>query len=327
MKKLLIVLVAQVLLFNANASITTATGSGDWDESGNWDNGNPGCFDTIVIPFGFTIEITTTEDLTGCTNDSIIVIIEGTLAFQNGRKLKLPCDSDVYVEAGGSIQTGGGGGNSNYIEICDDIYWNAGDGPVTGPATFCDGGCPTTTSPLPIELAYFTAQSNGKRQIDLSWQTASETNNRFFTVERSKDGIQWEVVLYKDAVGNSSVRNDYNDFDVNPLFGDSYYRLKQTDYDGAYSYSPSVKVSSNDLSEISIYPNPVGDNGRVMIAFPEQMKNDVTIYIVGLDGKLEHQELFVIKDSHQAIINLPSGLESGVYSIRSEYFSEKLFVK
>src|SRR6185436_3568977 len=115
----------------------------------------------------------------------------------------------------------------------------------------------------PIELIYFDAKL-AEGHVELSWATATELNNDFFTVERSADGTHFEEVLRKPGAGNSTVTLYYSDFDEMPLHGYSYYRLKQTDYDGHYTYSEikTVKEKGGDddkeaeLKITSIGPNP-----------------------------------------------------------------------
>ena len=89
------------------------------------------------------------------------------------------------------------------------------------------------TSPLPIELLSFNAVLEN-RIVKLTWKTASETNNDFFTLEKSKDGISWESFKTVDGAGSSSSILNYEDYDQNPYSGVSYYRLKQTDFNGAF---------------------------------------------------------------------------------------------
>ncbi|HXH18778.1 MAG TPA: hypothetical protein VNJ07_06805, partial [Chitinophagales bacterium] len=116
---------------------------------------------------------------------------------------------------------------------------------------------------LPIELVNFSATViNGN--VLLEWKTATETNNDFFTVERSRDGLFFEEMEIFEAAGNSSVANNYTMIDRKPLIGTSYYRLKQTDFDGTYSYSEiiSVENTSGELRFVT-YPNPV--SGRVVM--------------------------------------------------------------
>lgn len=295
MKTLLSIVFVVCAVLTASSSTTTATSTGDWDES-IWDNGEPGCFDTIVIPAGITVTIATTVDLTACP-DSIIILISGELAFVNGRKLKLPCDSDVYVGNGGSITPGSGGGNSNYIETCGTTYWNAGSGPVTGPSTLCDGGCNT----LPIQLVFFEAIRNSKdRRTDLCWRTKSESDNDFFTVQRSTDAQSWTRVCVKKGAGNSSGTLNYSAQDYEPFQGVIYYRLKQTDFNGDFAYSPIVSVQNNINSELNVYPNPAYQHEQVIIEFPEVITGDLLVQAFTVDGK----EVYFIKES---------GLESRSY--------------
>lgn len=108
--------------------------------------------------------------------------------------------------------------------------------------------------PLPIELLSFTATANqALNQVDLNWVTASEINNEYFTVERSKDAQLFIPVLVRSGAGNSNSIITYNDVDLQPYTGLSYYRLKQTDYNGAHTYSQIVPVnfSNNQLSTLN----------------------------------------------------------------------------
>lgn len=110
---------------------------------------------------------------------------------------------------------------------------------------------------MPITLLYFTAEMKG-REVYLSWKTASELDNDYFTVERSQDGIEWEKVIRHPGAGNSQEEISYEEVDLQPLPGLSYYRLKQTDFDGTTSVSDIVAVNFEDKATV-VYPNPVED--------------------------------------------------------------------
>jgi hypothetical protein len=114
------------------------------------------------------------------------------------------------------------------------------------------------TSPLPIELVYFNAQSTNNRSVSLEWETATEVNNDFFTIERSKFGLDWELIDTIRGAGNSTTTLTYKITDLNPYYGTSYYRLKQTDYDGQFEYADikSVDLGSDKPFNINVYPNP-----------------------------------------------------------------------
>lgn len=99
----------------------------------------------------------------------------------------------------------------------------------------------STQNPLPIELLDFTAIYNGN-EVDVKWTTATEINNDFFTVERSADANEYNTIAILDGAGNSISNINYSTLDASPLSGLSYYRLKQTDFDGNFSYSNIVPI-------------------------------------------------------------------------------------
>ncbi|MEX1002310.1 MAG: T9SS type A sorting domain-containing protein [Crocinitomicaceae bacterium] len=328
MKQLKSLFIIGVILFSSQwvrATITTATMDGDWNEA-IWDNGVPGCFDTIVIPVGIQVDITSTIDLEGCAPDSIVIIIEGRLEFSNGSRLKLPCGSDVYVY-GSMGKDDAGGGSSTFLEICGVKYWTAADGEVTGPDTFCDGGCPGI-EPLPIELLYFTASSDDQRQeVKLYWSTASENNNDYFTVERSADGVNWEKVLEKKGAGNSSQTLTYSEIDRNPFMGMSYYRLKQTDFNGEYEYSPIVQVNRK-VDKITVYPNPVSSGELLQVMLSESFVLGEQIQIYSQEGKIiESIEVTQSLNDQDRLIISTTGLTAGVYWLRYKEQTKRFIIK
>ena len=131
--------------------------------------------------------------------------------------------------------------------------------------SFSNFGIGKSSTTLPIELIYFNLK-NAKDYIDLSWATASELNNAYFTIERSSDGVKFEELFSTPGAGNSTRTLYYTNRDENPLNGNSYYRLKQTDYDGHNTYSDIKKINfqSNNTGEllkiVDVTPNPFSDN-------------------------------------------------------------------
>ncbi len=99
----------------------------------------------------------------------------------------------------------------------------------------------TSANPLPIELLSFSAKTSGDEVI-IEWATGVEVNNQLFTIERSSDGIHFSEVLSIAGAGNSTGTLYYSAEDKQPLPGVSYYRLKQTDFDGKFSYSNIAAV-------------------------------------------------------------------------------------
>ncbi len=115
-----------------------------------------------------------------------------------------------------------------------------------------------STVVLPVELLTFKGVSDGKSVI-LKWQTASEINNAGFEIERSKDAKHFETIGFVEGKGNTTELTNYqftDDWRVAPL---QYYRLRQTDFDGAFEYSNIIAVSIKDDTDktIRLFPNPV----------------------------------------------------------------------
>lgn len=129
---------------------------------------------------------------------------------------------------------------------------------VPGVTAFSPWTVAWSVIPLPIELLVFTAQLNERREVDLNWATATEINNDYFTVERSRDLVTYEVVGTQPGAGNSNHPLSYSDVDLKPYAGISYYRLKQTDYDGSYKYfAPvSINLEGNAVFDVTVFPNP-----------------------------------------------------------------------
>ena len=123
-------------------------------------------------------------------------------------------------------------------------------------------------NPLPIELSSFSATLKNKN-VDIKWTTQSELNNDFFTVERSSDNETYAAIGTIDGAGNSTQVHHYSYTDNNPMKGLSYYRLRQTDFDGQSQHNMPTVINNMGSSLFTIYPNPaksgkvnlVGDDG------------------------------------------------------------------
>ena len=261
----------------------TAIANGNWNASTTWSFGGvnrvPTCGDTVNIPAAYTVTVSSQENLAGC-GSAIIINVDGVLQFTNGNKLDLPCGSIVYVHVGGLVKKStAGGGSSTLVSICSTTLWTTGDGPIPGPDTlWIQGG---GGSSLPIKLMYFEARQN-EGKVNLDWATSTEINNDFFTVERSSDGEHFEPVLTKSGAGNSTTNLYYQAIDISPLSGYTFYRLKQTDYDGHYTYSEvkTVKIGNAEekaLSIKSIYPNPYTDSFKISFIAPSDETTDLVI--------------------------------------------------
>lgn len=172
-----------------------------------------------------------------------------------------------------------------------------------------------TTNPLPITLISFGAQAC-ERSVCLSWQTESETNNDYFTVERSKDGVSWEIVTEINGAGNSYSILNYETVDENPYLGTSYYRLKQTDFNGDFDYTEALSIEFNYTNETlyTIYPNPAKE--MITISGINAEKEDIRYYnSIGQDVSALITTIYKSDSSLQLDI---SRLKNGLYYIRTK---------
>lgn len=264
------------LLFSDNTNAACySTGNGNWNNASTWlcngVNAVPGCGDTIYIETGHTVTVTNQNNynVPGCA--AMHIVVAGTLDFTNGNKIDLPCGSSITILSGGLVyKSTPGGGSSTMITICGNEVWKAGDGSASGPLSW--GG-----PPLPIRLVYFNARLNSEIVIT-EWLTASEQNNHYFTIERSSDAYHWKEIGKVQGANNSNTMLSYQFVDKDPLPGVSYYRLKQTDYDGKTSHSEIVPITNGDVEIINVFPNPATDVIQFVIYSKEEHTCSVQFY-------------------------------------------------
>ena len=163
-------------------------------------------------------------------NNSNIWVNDGGIL--NADSISAGLNSTISVAAGGTIITDTIFMDANYCIMVEDggaIYVNPDDVDLIPNSR---EGCDFV---LPVELLYFAPEVQTGR-VMLHWQTGTETNSDYFTIERSRDLYAWEALGFADAAGNSSIPRDYSFSDHSPLDGLAYYRLKQTDLDGKSRY-------------------------------------------------------------------------------------------
>lgn len=171
-------------------------------------------------------------------------------------------------------------------------------------------------SALPIKLIEFKVKQTGNK-VRLDWETGTEDNNDFFTVERSYDGKNFENVFSKVGAGNSKTNLYYFGYDNYPLNGISYYRLKQTDFDGQYTYSEieSVNFEEELVREFSVYPNPLVED-KLTIRFTSFENDEMTIQLFNMVGQILFVDVFLAqKGKNNHSIQLPQ-LTKGMYMIK-----------
>lgn len=147
---------------------------------------------------------------------------------------------------------------------------------------------------LPITLISFNL-SIVPEGVGVYWKTETEVNNNFFTVERSKDGLSYENIGTVAGAGTSTSPHSYSFTDKRPYNGVSYYRLKQTDYDGTFDYSPirAIEFIAQNDNSVLIYPNPTRTNS-FSIKFSADMEGSQgVIQISNITGVILYQKEIV----------------------------------
>jgi hypothetical protein len=235
----------------------------------------------------------------------------------------------------------GGGGGGGFIQYTNNIttYLNVvssaiagvngtqpqgttcGDPAVAVGENYCGtvspfaAGTVINSTPLPVRLVVFSGKNIDNYNL-LYWQTIFEENNSHFTIERSKDAQNFIAIGEKDGAGNSLTTKEYTFKDENILKGWNYYRLKQSDYNGQFTYSNIIAIKNNIETNVEIFPNP-SENGWVHIQLSAETQPSQTSWqITDLQGKIlkENQPL----ESNLTKIDF-SNLPKGIYilSIRT----------
>lgn len=145
--------------------------------------------------------------------------------------------------------------------------------------------CPSTSSPLPIELLSFSGEEVNN-EVELNWSTAAERENDYFTIERSQDAEKFEVIGTVEGSGTSSVTMDYRFVDNQAPAGVNYYRLTQTDYNGTSETFDIIAVMKNGATEISstVFPNPTHD-GKITLKVNADKTSDLVYSVYSIEGK------------------------------------------
>jgi len=333
-------------------------------------SGNP-----LNIQSGHTITINAGKTLT--TDESITIedggtlIVNGTIVGTNaGKEIKVK-KGTLTVNPGGRIDWDGywtsnddpatitldgnvtvGGNFNNQVTISGDgelevigTLDNTGGSLFgctdAGGACCYPPGCKVSTAHvLPIELLRFTAspKNNG---IKIDWITSSEINNDYFTIEKSINGITFEEIAKIEGAGNSNNQLSYSYTDEDPFAGNSYYRLKQTDFDGKFErfkltsvyYDPKTSEAQVNC-DIKVQPNPCPGHCLVKLENCENYKGEeISFKLFDIKGNLVQQKV-PIRSEDGAVsysIDTENYLMPGVYVIdarsQKEKYNQKIIVK
>jgi len=171
----------------------------------------------------------------------------------------------------------------------------------------------STNAPLPVELTKFTAQC-ANDGIRLDWQTASETNASYFSVEKSTDGENFTPFNQQAAQGNSNNLVNYQTFDLNPSSEINYYRLVQFDFNGTAHVYPTVVAQCSETNEISIlpiYPN----SGDLYFDITGTIDENYAVQITNSIGQLISNQSILLIAQHQQLVLNNSTMAAGLYHV------------
>jgi hypothetical protein len=237
------------------------------------------------------------------------------LSSVQGGTCSQTCSGGTYILLG-ALTSGTSYNFSTCLPACNSLVlrislqtWAGGEKYQIDNVTVSCSSCA-----LPIELVSFDAKANNGI-VELDWMTSMEVNNSYFTVERSESGYYFEPISIVKGAGNSNGLKSYKDYDLKPLDADIvYYRLKQTDFDGTYTYSKMVAVGKMNLSanEFSILPNPSESGVFTISGKQDDADESSTVEILDYTGRVISESTL---PTNSSTIDL-STYSRGLYIVR-----------
>ena len=250
--------------------------------------GNPSNSRTLRLSGPFTLMV---------TND-LSVGVRANLILSGGAKIVVLGDLISGDNGNVDIDGAAGGGAINVLgcyrvgngnpapNIFSNIDWCVqGCGQIGAGGNSCDAF-------LPVTLVSFDLwEENGK--VVLEWETAQEIDNAYFAVERSRNGRDFEEILRLPGSENTSLPITYRAEDAAPLSGQTYYRLRQTDVGGSFSFS-KIRSVTVFLSDFKLFPNP-SETGEFRLLSPSE--NIISYEIRDLRGIKIYGDNFAVARS------------------------------
>lgn len=212
-----------------------------------------------------------------------------------------------------------------------NVYAFTGVSAIGNNMRFTVGSINKLQTPLPVELLAYTIYSVEDKAVGIKWTTATESNNDYFTVERSVNGIMYQEIKRVAGANTNSDPHSYSILDEAPLPGLSYYRLKQTDLDGNYKYLGIRSIELESEIQVVVSPNPL-KNSKLNIQVNSLGDRPMEVRIMSSSGK----ELYAGRYTSDAIqgnqvtVDLPAGMGAGVYIVQvflnNRVYNSKVFV-
>jgi hypothetical protein len=296
--------------------------------------------DTISGVHYWTIDRTdgggTSAPATGLVGNQTVKFYFGTNDFvYEGSELtivKNVSGGTQWFDVGGAALNSAGGAWANSgAPQAGSVSTTSSPSAFTSFSTFTLASLAVGWNSLPIELLSFSAVPNNDR-VDIKWSTATETNNDHFTIEKSKDGKIFTKLIDVKGAGNSTSLKEYFDIDQEPYIGTSYYRLKQTDKNGAYKYFYMVPVTFNGNKNITLFPNPIGKGEPINIKVTGYPNQEVLVVLRDMSGEEFSSKVLLTEESNHifsvsTLTEIPAGTYLVVASSNNKIYSYKLVVR
>jgi hypothetical protein len=227
-------------LANCQLAYSGGVNCGSAGVSGDCAAGYQNMTATIVVPAGCTYNVVAQMKARtyGCTASGA----DGNCQSCDVLKVDIPSGTKSFQQGGSNASLTDNYSLTGPGTIVVSGKANRADEIITYGIQSTPCGCIQNLIVLPIELISFAA-TQINNSVAITWTTASEINNEFFTVERSQDAENWNPIFVINGQGNSTTLFNYSVFDSSPLDGVSYYRLKQTDFMGESKYSTIIEMN------------------------------------------------------------------------------------
>ncbi|MEQ8878329.1 MAG: T9SS type A sorting domain-containing protein [Cyclobacteriaceae bacterium] len=250
----------------------------------------------------------------------------GEADFNGTTRLMGTSTIDGTLSSAGTFRIDGsicGSGSVTYGATC------TGTGTACGDPSWCDGSGTVTSGTLPVELVYFTGELV-RKMVVFTWETASEINNEYFTVERLEGNSEFKEIQVVPGAGNSDGPLSYFAHDLKPPHGVSYYRLKQTDFDGKTEEFNTIMIHNFDKEvSVEVYPNPVS-GGEFFIDLYSQ-EDQIKILLSSIYGnEILSEQYNIYETGNRITVKLPPSMKPGVYllstTLQGQTFHHKLII-
>lgn len=303
--------------------------SGQWNDDMTWHlHRKPGNNEEIIIGREELVTIDNNVLL-----ENVTIKIYGTLTLSSG-KLRLDETSTILIANTGSINSEVGS-NSLISFGTEGGSWLGNQiNSIGAPGQLTSSG-ESSIDLLPVHLDYFKGEVTDNNEILLEWETFSEQNNAFFTIEKRTGETDFIMLDTIKGAGNSNLRSKYQFVDKSLNTEAVYYRLKQTDFDGnmesfniiyivAKDHGKPLKANAIKINQAG--PNPFSES--FTISYTSSEKNKVEINISSMEGKIVHREILeTSQGENKYTFNNVNQIASGLYVVTFVNSGKSDFVK